>query len=90
MKQAVMGTMYAAERPVTTAHERARMRHKHIFVISGSQSFLDLLRDLLADGRYNVTTPNFVDRTLNMIPVLQPDLCCSSTSSSSSRPAGTC
>ena len=36
---------------------------RHIFVINGASAFLNLMRDLLQDERYNVTTTNFVPRS---------------------------
>src|SRR5690349_20445088 len=46
---------------------------KHIFVINGAPEFLNLMRDLLQDERYNVTTTNFVPRSYEQIAALQPD-----------------
>lgn len=46
---------------------------KHIFVINGAPAFLNLMRDLLQEERYNVTTTNFVPRSFNQILALQPD-----------------
>ncbi len=49
-------------------------KHKHVFVINGAVEVLELIRELLQDHRYNVTTTNFVPRTWNQIDALQPDL----------------
>ena len=46
---------------------------KHIFVVNGAPAFLNLMRDLLQDERYNVTTTNFVPRSYEQIAALQPD-----------------
>ena len=46
---------------------------RHIFVINGAPAFLNLMRDLLQDERYNVTTTNFVPRSYEQIAALQPD-----------------
>ncbi|HEX5166992.1 MAG TPA: response regulator [Thermomicrobiales bacterium] len=54
--------------------EAARMDRKHIFVVNGSPMFLDLMRMVLQDEHYNVTTTNFVPRTFEQIIGLQPDL----------------
>jgi CheY-like chemotaxis protein len=50
------------------------MRRKHIMVINGDPVFLDLMRDLLQDERYNVTTSNFVPTSFDQIAGMQPDL----------------
>ena len=55
-------------------HERAQMAARHIFVINGDPGFLNLMRDLLQDEAYNVTTTNFVPATFDQIAALQPDL----------------
>ena len=54
--------------------ERQQMRRKHVFSVNGSSVFLDLVRDLLEEERYNITTTNFVPRTFEQIASLQPDL----------------
>lgn len=46
---------------------------KHIFVINGAPAFLNLMRDLFQDERFNVTTTNFVPRSFEQIEALQPD-----------------
>jgi DNA-binding response OmpR family regulator len=46
---------------------------KHIFVINGAPEFLNLMRDVFQDGRFNVTTTNFVPRSFEQINALQPD-----------------
>ncbi len=57
-----------------------QMRRQHVFVVNGSVEFLDLVRELLQDEHYNVTTTNFVPRTLHQIETARPsvlivDLC---------------
>ncbi len=47
---------------------------RHIFVVNNNPDFLDLLRRLLQEERYNVTTTNFVPRTFNQIVALCPDM----------------
>jgi len=49
-------------------------QNKHVFVINGEVGVLELIRELLQDERYNVTTTNFVPRTWDQIDALQPDL----------------
>jgi CheY-like chemotaxis protein len=50
------------------------MERKHVVVISSTDEFVGLIRELLIDERYNVTTTNFVARTYQQIEALQPDL----------------
>jgi CheY-like chemotaxis protein len=50
------------------------MARQHVFVVNGSPPFLDIMRELLQDERYNVTTTNFVPRTFEQIEALQPAL----------------
>ena len=54
--------------------ERNQMGRQHIFVVNSAPAFLDLVRELLQDERYNVTTTNFVPRTFHQIEALEPDL----------------
>ena len=54
--------------------EREQMARKHILVVNGSADFLDILRDLLQEEQYNVTTTNFVPRTFEQIEALRPQL----------------
>ncbi len=51
-------------------HQRDR---KHVFVINGAPDFLDVMRELLQDERYNVTTTNFVPNSFAQVAALQPD-----------------
>ncbi len=53
--------------------EQAQMAARHILVINGDPSFLNLMRDFLQDEDYNVTTTNFVPATFDQIAALQPD-----------------
>jgi CheY-like chemotaxis protein len=52
----------------------AQMERQHVFVVNGDPAFLDVVRELLQDERYNVTTTNFVPRTFDQIAALQPSL----------------
>jgi CheY-like chemotaxis protein len=54
--------------------EHAQMARKHVFSVNGSAAFLDFVRELLEGDDYNVTTTNFVPRTIDQIAVLRPDL----------------
>jgi two-component system, sensor histidine kinase and response regulator len=51
-----------------------QMQRQHIFVVNGSIGFLDVVRELLQDERYNVTTTNFVPRTFHQIETARPSL----------------
>jgi DNA-binding response OmpR family regulator len=51
-----------------------QMTRKHVFVVNGSPEFLDIVRQLLQDENYNVTTTNFVPRSFETIEASQPDL----------------
>ncbi len=58
-----------------TADEEARQaERKHVFMVNHDPKFLDVVRELLQDASYNVTTTNFVPRTWEQIAALQPDL----------------
>ena len=54
--------------------ERRQMGRKHVFAVNGSPAFLDVVRQLLQDERYNVTTTNYVPHTFDQIASLAPDL----------------
>ena len=54
--------------------EKQQMARKHVFVVNGAVEFLDILRELLGDEHYNVTTTNFVPHTYDQIAALGPDL----------------
>ncbi len=58
----------------TSERERSQMARKHVFCINGSSAFLDVVRELLEDESYNVTTTNFVPLTYDQIALLKPDL----------------
>src|SRR4051812_49704817 len=51
-----------------------QMQRQHIFVVNGSIEFLDVVRELLQDEDYNVTTTNFVPRTFHQIETARPSL----------------
>ena len=54
--------------------ERRQMKRKHVFAVNGSPAFLGVVRELLQDERYNVTTTNYVPHTFDQIASLEPDL----------------
>jgi len=51
-----------------------QMSRQHIFVVNGSAFFLDLVRALLQEEHYNVTTTNFLPGTFSMIEAAKPSL----------------
>jgi CheY-like chemotaxis protein len=51
-----------------------QMRRQRIFVVNGSAEFLDVVRELLQDELYNVTTTNFVPQTFKQVESAQPSL----------------
>ena len=51
-----------------------QMQRQHIFVVNGSADFLDVVRELLQDENYNVTTTNFVPQTFEQVEVARPSL----------------
>jgi DNA-binding response OmpR family regulator len=60
---------------ILSADEDARQgERKHVFMVNHDPKFLDLVRELLQDASYNVTTTNYVPRTWDQIAALQPDL----------------
>ena len=54
--------------------ERRQMGRKHVFAVNDSPAVLDVVRQLLLDEAYNVTTTNYVPRTFEQIAGLAPDL----------------
>ncbi len=54
--------------------EQRQMERKHVFAVNGDPHFLELIRALLQDEHYNVTTTNYVPKTFDQIAALQPDL----------------
>lgn len=51
-----------------------QMVRKHIYVVNGSPEFLDVVRALLQDENYNVTTTNFVPESFATIRAAQPSM----------------
>ncbi len=50
------------------------MGRQHVFVVNGSPDFLNLMRELLQEERYNVTTTNYVPLTFYQVAVLHPSV----------------
>lgn len=61
-------------RGVMDAEERRQRSRKHVFAINGAAEFLNVVRELLEDEEYNVTTTNFVPNSLAQIVALEPSL----------------
>jgi two-component system alkaline phosphatase synthesis response regulator PhoP len=51
-----------------------QMGRKHVYVVNGSPEFLDIVRQLLQDESYNVTTTNFVPLSFETIDAARPSL----------------
>lgn len=51
-----------------------QIARKHIYVINGSPEFLGVIRELLQDEHYNVTTTNFIPNSFETIETAQPSL----------------
>jgi DNA-binding response OmpR family regulator len=51
-----------------------QMGRKHVYMVNGSHEFLDIVRALLQEEHYNVTTTNFVPDSFVTIEAAQPDL----------------
>jgi CheY-like chemotaxis protein len=47
---------------------------QHIFVVNNTPMILDLVRALLKQERYRITTTNFLPQTFDQIAALQPSL----------------
>ena len=56
------------------AHEQTQMKRQHIFAVNGAPDFLEIVRQLLQEERFNVTTTNFVPETFDQIAALHPAL----------------
>jgi DNA-binding response OmpR family regulator len=76
----MLGTItLSAEGSIVSSEDGARatpeqMQRQHIFVVNGSADFLDVVRELLQDEHYNVTTTNFVPHTFKQIETARPSL----------------
>jgi DNA-binding response OmpR family regulator len=51
-----------------------QMTRKHVYVVNGAPEFLDIVRELLQDEHYNVTTTNFVPLSFETIEAARPDV----------------
>ncbi len=54
--------------------ERTQMEHPHVFVANNSTDVLDIMREVLQDEQYRVTTTTFVSDTFEQIAALGPDV----------------
>jgi DNA-binding response OmpR family regulator len=54
--------------------DRSQEGRKHVFAINGEPEFLNIIRELFQDERYNVTTTNYVPTSFDQIAALQPDV----------------
>ncbi len=52
--------------------EQDQMERKHVFVVNSAPDLLDLVRELLQEEFYNVTTTNFVPDTFDQIAAVRP------------------
>jgi two-component system, OmpR family, response regulator VicR len=68
------GTAAQAPEGSQGSAEQASTKRQHILAINGDPDFLNILRTLLQDARYNVTTTNFVPESFDVIDALQPAL----------------
>lgn len=59
---------------MSEANESQQQARKHILVVNGDPYFLELVRELLQERKFNVTTTNFVPETFDQIESLQPNL----------------
>lgn len=50
------------------------MLRKHVVAVNSEPDFLEVIRSLLNEERYNVTTTNHVNTTFEAIVALEPDL----------------
>ena len=51
-----------------------QMERQHVYIVNGSSAFLEVVRELLQDEHYNVTTTNFVPNSFETIETAQPSL----------------
>jgi len=58
----------------TSAAEQDQRERQHVFVVNGSPDFLNLMRELLQEEHYNVTTTNYVPETFDQVVALHPSL----------------
>ncbi len=54
--------------------ERDQTARPHVFVVNNAPEVLDLMRELLQDDNYNVTTTTFAPETFDRIATFQPSL----------------
>lgn len=65
---------YRDDQPECTYLKQTQTDRQHIFTVNDSAEYLEVIRELLQDERYNVTTTNVVSLTFDAISVLDPSL----------------
>ncbi len=68
------GAVLIETEPEPGLGERAQMGRQHVFIVNGSPEFLNLMRELLQEEQYNVTTTNYVPETFDQVAALRPSL----------------
>lgn len=58
----------------TVGPEGEQRARKHVFAVNSSRDILNLVRDLLQEEHYTVTTMTYGPRTFEQIAASQPDL----------------
>jgi CheY-like chemotaxis protein len=61
-------------RPSTERSSSPNGHQPHILAINNDPAVLSLFRDLLQEAGYQVSTQNYIDRDLDQIKALKPDL----------------
>jgi DNA-binding NarL/FixJ family response regulator len=72
--RAQVATWVVEQRMSGHGAEYRRMLRKHVFVVNGTPKFLNVIRVLLQDEEFNVTTTSYVPETFDSIAALSPDL----------------
>ncbi len=60
--------------PIPVQSQRVQLARKHVFCVNSSSPLLDVVRALLEEEEYHVTTTRFVPHTYEQIVALQPQL----------------
>lgn len=67
-----LGAQPASENPEDL--EARQAERWHVFAVNHDPEFMDVVRVLRQEERYNVTTTNYLPRTCQQIAALQPSL----------------
>lgn len=62
------------DQPECTYLKQTQTDRQHIFTVNDSAEYLEVIRELLQDERYNVTTTNVVSLTFDAISALDPSV----------------